>query len=357
MSIRQPSRNSQAGTALLAVLWLTAALSAIAFSVADTVRTEAERSVSAQDSIRAYYLARGGLERAMVVLRDPSKQRPTNNPIEMYNTGRRRIYTRFPGGDVIVEIISEQGKLNFRSANPVLLQRLLLALGESPESANSIAAQLRRGAGGMPAGQFVAQNSASASTFQVPTASLENVEELMLLPGISAELLYGRYSRQADGQLVELGGLMDCLSAFGSNSSFDFNSIHPALMQALGMSPATALAIAKLRHRSPLEGAAFQAALRLAGPQAAFLNNDLGSVFQVRATARPRMANGRLSPVRRTVSLLLAVSAGAIYYQDPITQLRWFDTAFSDVGASDEAWMEPLPIPAVSSTLLPGAQQ
>ncbi len=35
------SRSSERGTALLAVLWLTAALSAIAFSVADTVRAEA----------------------------------------------------------------------------------------------------------------------------------------------------------------------------------------------------------------------------------------------------------------------------------------------------------------------------
>jgi hypothetical protein len=123
------------------------------------------------------------------------------------------------------------------------------------------------------------------------------------------------------------------------------------------MAPNTAQAIAKLRHRLPLEGPVLQEALRLAGPQAAFFNNDLGSVIQVRATARPRMANGRLSPVRRTVSLLLSFGSGALYYQDPITQLRWFDTAFSDVGASDEAWMEPPPAAAVSSNFLPGSPQ
>src|ERR1700683_539910 len=49
------------GSALLAVLWLTAALSAIAFSVASMVRAETERTSTAVDSLRAYYLATGSI--------------------------------------------------------------------------------------------------------------------------------------------------------------------------------------------------------------------------------------------------------------------------------------------------------
>lgn len=346
--------SPRSGTALLAVLWLTAALGAIAFSVADTVRTEAERSISSQDSIRAYYLARGGLERALVVLRNPDTQRPGSNPQEIYTNGRRRLYTRFPGGDVIVEILSEQGKLNFRNANPFLLQRLLAALGEDPGAAAAISAQLQNSLQGAGGAQLLSQNSGAPSTFQPSTASLENVEELMLVPGISAELVYGRYRRLPSGELVELGGLMDCLSAYGGNGSFDANSIHPALMQALGMAPSTAFAIAKLRHRFPLEGAVLQQALQMAGPQASFLKSEMGNVFQVRATARPRMANGRLSPVRRTVSLLMAISESVIRFQDPVTLLRWFDTAFSDVGASDEAWIDAPAAGPFLSSQLPG---
>ena len=54
------------GSALLAVLWLTAALSAIAFSVANTVRAETERTSTAVDSVRAYYLATGAINRAIL---------------------------------------------------------------------------------------------------------------------------------------------------------------------------------------------------------------------------------------------------------------------------------------------------
>ena len=58
--------DARRGSALLAVLWLTAALSAIAFSVANTVRAETERTSTAVDSVRAYYLATGAINRAIL---------------------------------------------------------------------------------------------------------------------------------------------------------------------------------------------------------------------------------------------------------------------------------------------------
>ena len=44
------------GSALLAVLWLSAALAAIAFSVSTTVRAETDRVSTAADGLRASYL-------------------------------------------------------------------------------------------------------------------------------------------------------------------------------------------------------------------------------------------------------------------------------------------------------------
>jgi len=53
------------GGALLTVLWLSAALAAIAFSVATTVRSETDRVSSSAEGLRAYYLASGSVERAI----------------------------------------------------------------------------------------------------------------------------------------------------------------------------------------------------------------------------------------------------------------------------------------------------
>ena len=57
------------GAALLAVLWLSAILAAIAFSVATTVRGETERTSTLSEGVRAYYLATGALERDIGVHR------------------------------------------------------------------------------------------------------------------------------------------------------------------------------------------------------------------------------------------------------------------------------------------------
>src|SRR5436190_14268979 len=70
------------GSALLAVLWLSLALSAIAFSLATTVQGETERTSTAVDGLRAYYLATGAIERAILYMQwgkvaPPSPENPT----------------------------------------------------------------------------------------------------------------------------------------------------------------------------------------------------------------------------------------------------------------------------------------
>src|SRR5580700_6916792 len=63
---RQAARpvSPRRGSALLTVMWLSAALAAIGFSLAGTVRGETERTSTGLDGLRSYYLATGGIERA-----------------------------------------------------------------------------------------------------------------------------------------------------------------------------------------------------------------------------------------------------------------------------------------------------
>ena len=64
---RRPCRPSRGG-ALLAVLWLVAALSVIALAIAATVRSEVERSTTNAEAVRAYYLAKGAIDRAALYI-------------------------------------------------------------------------------------------------------------------------------------------------------------------------------------------------------------------------------------------------------------------------------------------------
>ncbi|MCX6610792.1 MAG: hypothetical protein NTW74_08060, partial [Acidobacteria bacterium] len=190
------------------------------------------------------------------------------------------------------------------------------------------------------------QKSSSAPAFRASLASMENVEELSLVPGITSELLYGRYSRMPDGGLINLGGLSDFLSPhLQENAGLDPFSVHPSLLVALGMDPAAARTFAELR-RSSFNPLPFLARMNNLGSMARVgFRLDLGDIFQVRATARVRLPNGTLSQTRRTVSLLIKyVPPNPRYFWiNPWTHLRWYDQSFSDLGSSNAAWQTPPP--------------
>src|SRR5437660_8541500 len=115
MSIRPSTsfQNRESGSALLAVLWLSLALSAIAFSLSSTVRGETERTSTAVDGLRSYYLAQAGVERAAYEVLW-SIQNPDKRPLPRYTT---HIDYNFPAGLSHVEIISEGGKLDVNHAS------------------------------------------------------------------------------------------------------------------------------------------------------------------------------------------------------------------------------------------------
>src|ERR1700755_2917151 len=104
MSIsKAPRARRDRGSALLTVLFLSAALAAIAFSLSTTVRGETERTSTAVDGLRSYYLAAGGVERATLEL-FWSMVFPDRVTIKR---GWPSVDYAFATGDVHVEIIPE----------------------------------------------------------------------------------------------------------------------------------------------------------------------------------------------------------------------------------------------------------
>src|SRR5213082_3387054 len=99
-------RTTESGSALLAVLWLSLALSAIAFSLASTVQGETERTSTAVDGLRSYYLATGAIERAILYMQWGRQSPPapgTDSPY--YTPGKPLLHMSFPSGEVEVEVV------------------------------------------------------------------------------------------------------------------------------------------------------------------------------------------------------------------------------------------------------------
>src|SRR5580700_3068375 len=98
------SRN---GSALLMVLWLTAALSAVGLAVANNVRAETERTETNVDDVRSYFVTRGAIERAALHILWGRQYRADDGGPLYYVNGSPSMEFAFPGADVHVDVIPE----------------------------------------------------------------------------------------------------------------------------------------------------------------------------------------------------------------------------------------------------------
>ncbi len=326
-SARAPQRRSE-GAALLMVLWLAAALSAIAFTLANTVRGEIERSSTDADGLKAYYLAEGAIDRTLVYIESGAAfVGPDGKP--RFQFGKTHVLNLdFPTGVARVEYIPENSKLNVNTAAPAELMSLMLALGVDPNRAQAIVAGILDWRGGTPGGSFTEFDQYYLSltpSFRARHASLQEIEELLLVRGITPDLFYGGYTPDAEGRLIPHDGLRDCLSVFGSSGVLDVNTVTPEVMEAVGVAPETAAAIVALRRVAPIQDAGQLAPFSGGGKGVARLGMASGTIVTLRATAQLKLPNGQLSDLHRTVSALVKLLGSD--WNPPFHILRWYDNA------------------------------
>jgi general secretion pathway protein K len=314
------------GGALLAVLWLSAALSAIAFSVAASVRGETERTATLSDGVRSYFLATGAIERALFYIElGPAHRNPDGSP-RYFEPGNPRLHFEFPSGAADVEIIAESSKLSVNESRPEDFMRLLLALGAQPERAQEITSAIMDWRNAAPGGlsMFDQYYLSLTPSFRARHASLEEIEELLLVKGMTPDLFYGSVIRDAQGRLQPRAGLRDCVSVFVGAGAVDINTAHPVVMTALGLDPGLVAAIVQRRHAIPFRSSQEIAAFAQgAGPALSRLTIGGGTIYTLRSTARLRSPNGSLSDMSRTVSAMAKFHKVA--QNPPIEILRWYD--------------------------------
>lgn len=326
------SRVVTRGSALLTVLWLSAALAAIAFSLANTVLAETDRTSTEVDGLRCYYLASGSIHRTYIEFlwsfTSPDKRRiPKGATVVNYV---------FPSGNARVEIIPEAAKLDVNSAPVQDLYRLGVALGIEPERAQEIAAAIEDWRRPAPQGsQFDSYYLSLTPSFRASHASIQEIEELLHVRGVTPDIFYGSYvlnpnaSGAADQpRLIPRPGLADCLSVFGTKDRVDVNTASPAVLSAIGLNPYAINALLQRRRVAPLLDDQLSGFLQSIGARADRLRVGGNSIVTLRATAQLRLANGQLSDLKRTVAAQVKFMPPG--YDSLIHILRWYDTAWSN---------------------------
>jgi general secretion pathway protein K len=324
----------QRGSALLSVLWLSAALSAIAFSLAITVRGEIDRSSTAVDSLRTYYLARGGVQRAALELLWMQTQQ-SDTPL--IPRGSTEVLYHFASGDARVELIPEASKLNVNKETPEVLNRLFVSMGIDPGRAGEIAMAIADWRGQTPGGgQLDGYYSQRTPSFLPPHASFQEIEELLQVKGVTPDIFYGTYvpggppSLGGPAPLVRRPGLVDCLSVYGASGGVDVNTASPAALAAVGVPQGVVQQIVERRKIKPFTQEQLNDFVGSAGLAGLPLRVEGNSIITIRATARLRAANGALSDLRRTVAAQVKYMLKEKNADTPIHYLRWYETAWSD---------------------------
>jgi general secretion pathway protein K len=319
------NRCSRRGSALLMVLWLTAALSAVGLAVANNVRAETERTETNVDDARSYFVARGAVERAALhMLWGPQYFTEDGRPI-YYVAGNPSMELAFPAADVHVDVIPETSKLSLNTSRPEDILRLLLALGAPEDRATEITAAIvdwRTPVDEMHPSPFDSFYLGQSPSFVARHTSFQENEELLLVKGMTAELYYGS---SLDSSRA---GLRDCLSVYGSAGAVDINTAQPATLQAVGLAPADADTIVKSRSQHPvLDYKELAGITQSLGPAGSRLQIGGQTMFTLRATARLRQPDGKLSDLRRTVGALVKIYFPGNRLSKPagFDVVRWFD--------------------------------
>jgi len=331
MSTRRANRlpSHRRGGALLAVLWLSAALAAIVFSVSNTVRGEADRSSTLSESIRAQYLAAGAIDLALFEALQQGITYSPDGRTRSISVGASRRYYPFATGEALVEFSPETARLSLNKAEPPELFRLLMALGVDEGRAQEIAAAIVDWRTQGPPGsglfdQFYLQQSPS---FRARKASFEEVEEVLFVKGMTPEIFHGGWRREPDGRLVRVPGLKHCVSVYGTTPQVDVNTAEAPVLLAIGVLPQAVEAILQMRRTQPIDNPNQLAAIRnMAGPAGHLLRIGGNTIYTVSATARVRMPDGRLSEVRRSAAATVKFMDRFINrYAPDYRVLRWYE--------------------------------
>jgi general secretion pathway protein K len=293
------------------------------------VRGETERAATLADGIRAYYLACGGVERALMYsLTSPRSPAPqTSGAAPRYSLQTPLMRLEFPAGVAIVEVIPETARLNLNAAKPAEFLNLLLALGAESRRAEEITAALIDWRSPSRGSQFDAFYLSQSPSFRARHASFEEVEEALLVKGMTPDIFYGNYSRDRQGRLVRLGGFRDCVSVFGTTQRFDVNSAEPALLVSLGVTQDAARQIVNLRRQAPIRNIGQLGPL--VGPAGGRLGVGGNTIYTFRSTARIRVSGGAFSDVARTVAAQVKFRKEGEF--PPYHVLRWHDNVVSEV--------------------------
>ncbi len=216
------------GIVLVVVLWALLLLGTIALSFAYAMRTEARAARNGADAVRAYFQARTGIGRAIMMFSTLPADNVLAGPIEGEDgdAGYR------------VSVESESGKIDVNLASGERIRSVLAASGIPDAEAGALSAAIVSWRGGEAgAGPTEGEYAALPEPIRPRKGTLLTIEELRYVKGVTRDLYGNLLSR--------------IFTVHGGSPQVNLNAAPRIVLRALGLTVEQADRILEMRKEAP----------------------------------------------------------------------------------------------------------
>ena len=309
--------NNQRGIALLTVLWVLTVLMVIVFSFSYMARTETLSTLSFKEGIEKRFLAEAGVQRGILELfyRKENFNKVLTEDQMVWIVDGRPYSGQVGDGKYTVKITDESGKLDINTAPELLLRNLLGALGIEGTTLDTIADSILDW---IDKDDLHRLNGAESdyylslpNPYKAKNGKFETLEELLLVKGVTREILYG------DGKKK---GLIDFLTVFGTGK-ININAASKEVLMAIpGMTADMVEEIINYRQKQEIKiiqeiGGSVVQNQALMAP---YITTAQGNIFTIESSGYKEKPQSGYA-IRTTVSLLDNKQYKILYYKTPVT--------------------------------------
>lgn len=315
-------RNAD-GLALMLVIWVLAIFMVLALSFSYAVKTEVSATLSFRDAAEERFFAEGAMERAFLELQlrkiTPVSNAEEDQPWRADGTEYRVAFDR---GHALVKITSESGKVDINKAPEIVLKNLLIAAGIPGDQVDGIVDSIQDWRDSDDLHRLHGAEDDYYQALPVPykakNADFESIEELLLVRGVTPDLVYGTASR---------AGLADFMTVYSENGKINVSSApREALMGLPGMTAEVADMVIQFRQAREIRTT--QEFRDIVGdlftPMSPYITAGEGKIFTIEAIGRKTEKKGGLA-VKAVVSLA-ATRPTFLYYRSPSDTGTWKKT-------------------------------
>lgn len=310
--------NSQKGIALLLVLWVMTLLMVIVFSFSLLAKTEINSTIHFKESIEKKFYAEAGIQRAIMELF--YKLENKNIPLEFeetepWKTDGTPYSVEFGDGFFSVRITDESGKVDINKTPEIILRNLLINLGVSQDDTDIIVDSIMDWKDSDDLYRLHGAESdyymSLRNPYKAKNAPFDTVEELLLVRGMTPEILYGDNERK---------GLIDFITVHSNKNTINIRSAPREVLASIpGMTMDLAQAIIDFRENNELEDPSeIQSIVGENFPVFSKYVDTMDSDSFTIESSGYRTATEAPYTIRATVTLINDNDYNYLYYKSPV---------------------------------------